>query len=114
MSNRTIRLLIVDDHPIVRAGLRSVEDMSPDIEVVGEANDAKSAVEAAARLKPHVVLLDLRLRGENGIGVCREIKTLSPTTRVLVLTSYVDEQLILSALEAGADGYLLKENDTTR
>jgi len=114
MKPARIRLLIVDDHPIVRAGLRSVEELSPDISVAGETGDPHAAVEAAQRLQPDVVLLDIRLRDESGIDVCRRIKTAAPATRVLILTSYVDEQLILSALDAGADGYLLKENDTTR
>src|SRR5689334_7612225 len=84
-----IRLLIVDDHPVVRAGLRSVEELAPDIAIVGEAGDAASAVEVAARLQPDVVLLDIRLRDSNGIKVCRQIKTVSPASRILILTSYV-------------------------
>lgn len=111
---KTIRLLIVDDHPIVRAGLRSVEEVASAIAIVGEAGDAASAYDAAQRLQPDVVLLDIRLRGENGIELCRRIKTSCPACRVLILTSYVDNHLILSAVEAGADGYLLKENDTSR
>lgn len=109
-----ISLFTVDDHPVVRAGLRTVQELSEDIRIVGEAADAATALEAISRLRPEVVLLDVRLQNESGIEVCRQIKRASPTTRVLMLTSFVDEQLILSALEAGADGYLLKENDTQR
>lgn len=109
-----ISLFTVDDHPVVRAGLRTVQELSDDIRIVGEAGDAATALESISRLRPEVVLLDVRLQNESGIEICRQIKRASPTTRVLMLTSFVDEQLILSALEAGADGYLLKENDTQR
>lgn len=111
---KPIRLLIVDDHPVVRAGLRVVQELSTDIRVVAEAGDAAAALTAVSEHHPDVVLLDIRLRGENGIDVCRSIKTKAPECRVLFLTSYVDDQLIMSALEAGADGYLLKESDTGR
>jgi DNA-binding NarL/FixJ family response regulator len=110
----SIRLFVVDDHPVVRAGLRTVEEMSSHIRIVGDAGHADDALIQMARLKPDVVLLDIRLQGTSGIELCRQIQTMLPATRVLILTSYVDEQLILSALEAGADGYLLKESDTRR
>lgn len=109
-----IRLFVVDDHPVVRAGLRSIEDMCEQIRIVGDADNADDALVQMSSLKPDVVLLDIRLQGTSGIDLCRQIKTTSPSTRVLFLTSYVDDQLILSALEAGADGYLLKESDTRR
>lgn len=109
-----IRLLVVDDHPVVRAGLRTVEEMASHIRIVGEAGNPEDGLARVVALRPDVVLLDIRLRGSNGIDLCRRIKAASPATRVLILTSYVDDQLILSALEAGADGYLLKESDTHR
>ena len=114
MSAQIIRLLVVDDHPIVRAGFRTIEEMASDIQIVGEASDAQEAFRGVANLQPDVVLLDIRLQGHSGIEVCRHIKAASPSPRVLILTSYADEQMILSALEAGTDGYLLKESDTRR
>lgn len=109
-----IRLMIVDDHPVVRAGLRTIQEMAPDICIVGEAGDIAGALAAAVTSRPDVVLLDIRLQGQSGIEVCRQLKSMAPTTRIIFLTSYADDQLILSALEAGADGYLLKERDTRR
>jgi two-component system, NarL family, response regulator DevR len=113
-SMTAIRLLIVDDHPLLRAGLRTVHEMAPDIHLVGEAKDGAEALAAVRAMLPDVVLLDIRLQGESGIDVCRTLKAAAPSVRVLFLTSYADDQLILSALEAGADGYLLKESDTRR
>jgi DNA-binding NarL/FixJ family response regulator len=109
-----IRLLVVDDHPLLRAGLRTVQEMASGIEIVAEAKDGVEALAAAGAARPDVVLLDIRLKGESGIDVCRKLKAAAPALRVLFLTSYADDQLILSALEAGADGYLLKESDTRR
>lgn len=114
MSAQTIRLFVVDDHPIVRAGFRTIEEMASDIRIVGEASDASEALRGIGSFQPDVVLLDIRLQNGNGIEVCRQIKSVSPSPRVLILTSYADEQSILAALEAGTDGYLLKESDTRR
>ncbi|MCP5517124.1 MAG: response regulator transcription factor [Verrucomicrobiales bacterium] len=109
-----IRLLLVDDHPIVRAGLRVVEEVASDIRVVGEADSIESALRAVARLHPEVVLLDLRLPDGDGLDVCRQVKLSHPRIRFLCLTSYADAPLVLAAMEAGAEGYLLKHNDALR
>jgi two-component system response regulator DevR len=109
-----IRLFVVDDHPVVRAGLRSIESLAPHIRILGEAATLAEAEPGIQNLEPDVVLLDIRLRDGSGIELCRAIKLRRPTTRVLLLSSFVDDQLILSALDAGADGYLLKEDDAQR
>jgi DNA-binding NarL/FixJ family response regulator len=114
MKATPTRLLIVDDHPVVRDGLRSVPELAPEIEIVGEAGSVEEALAAAAQWRPDVILLDIRLRGRSGIDVCRAVKSVSPAVRVVFLTSYSNDEFILSALGAGADGYLLKENDTRR
>lgn len=104
-----LTLLIVDDHEVVRTGLRTLFERSPGIEVIGEAHSVAGAVTEAARLKPDVVLMDLRLPDGSGVDACREIHAARPDTRVLFLTSYDDEQATLAAVFAGAHGYLLKE-----
>jgi two-component system, NarL family, response regulator DevR len=109
-----LRLLIVDDHPVVLAGLRTIAECADDIQVVGEARNIADAIATATRLQPDVALLDIRLTGESGIDLCRKLKSLLPHIRILMVTSFVDGPTVLSALEAGADGYLLKENDTMR
>jgi len=109
---RPFRLLIVDDHPVVRAGLRTISEIAPEVTIVGEAATPAAALESVARLRPDVVLLDIRLQDGSGIEVCRQIKHAPAPPQVLFLTSYLDDELILAAMEAGADGYLLKENDT--
>jgi len=114
MSAAPIRLLVVDDHPVVRDGLRTIHEMASDIRIVGEAGSAQEALAVAKGAQPEVALLDIRLQGQSGIELCRSLKAALPRLRVLFLTSYADAQLILSALEAGADGYLLKESDTRR
>jgi two-component system, NarL family, response regulator DevR len=104
-----IRLLLVDDHEIVRIGLRTLFAQTDGIEVVGEAATAPDAVNEAIRTKPDVVLMDVRLRDGSGVDACREILTKCPTARVLFLTSFDDEEAMLTAVFAGAHGYLLKE-----
>ncbi|HMO65774.1 MAG TPA: response regulator transcription factor [Verrucomicrobiota bacterium] len=106
-----IKLLLVDDHPVVRAGLRTVEDLAPDIRVVGEAATIEEALARIHDRLPHVVLLDLRLADGDGLEVCRRTKDRYPNIRVICLTSYTDTRLVLAAMEAGVDGYLLKHND---
>ena len=106
-----LRVLVVDDHEVVRAGLRAVLDGDDTIEVVGEAGGAEEAVERAISLKPDVVLLDVRLgEGEDtgGVQACREIRSFLPDTRVLMFSSYSERETVLAALLAGASGYLIK------
>jgi DNA-binding NarL/FixJ family response regulator len=104
-----IRLLLVDDHEVVRLGLRTLFSKSDRIQVVGDAGTAKDAVTAAKRLAPDVVLMDLRLPDDSGITACREILSTRSDTRVLFLTSYSDEDAVRATVLAGAAGYLLKE-----
>lgn len=104
-----IRLLLVDDHEVVRIGLRTLLERSGKIQVVGEAGTLASAVAEALRLKPHVVLMDVRLPDGSGAEACREIRAASPDIRVLFLTSFADNDAVLAAIFGGADGYLLKE-----
>jgi DNA-binding NarL/FixJ family response regulator len=106
-----IRLLLVDDHEVVRVGLRTLLRRATRLQIVGEAKTAASAVVEAVRLKPDVVLMDLRLPDGNGIEACREIRTHCPKARVLFLTSYSDDDAVRSTIFAGASGYLLKEVD---
>jgi DNA-binding NarL/FixJ family response regulator len=104
-----IRLLVVDDHEVVRMGLRTLLSQTPGLAVIGEASTVPEAVEAATRLAPDVVLLDVRLGKESGFDACRRIQALPGDIRVLILTSYADDSIVLEAIQAGADGYLLKE-----
>ena len=104
-----IRLLIVDDHQLVRAGLRTLLAHADDLEIVGEAGCVADAVREAALLAPDVVLMDLRLPDGTGIDACREILSNAAHTRVLFLTSYADEQAVISTVLAGAVGYLMKD-----
>ncbi|MFN8572069.1 MAG: response regulator transcription factor [Gemmatimonadaceae bacterium] len=104
-----IRLVIADDHPIVRAGLQGLLASQPDFEVIGEASNGQEALELVRTHRPQVVLVDLRMPLLDGVGTTREIKRLSPSTNVLVLTTYETDADVLRAIEAGATGYLLKE-----
>lgn len=107
-SPRAIRVLIVDDHPLVREGLRAVLELLPDLSVAGEAADGEEAVRLFRDLKPDVTVMDLRLPKRNGIEACRAIRDLDPTARVLALTSSVEGTEVRDALAAGASGFLLK------
>ncbi|MGC5584091.1 response regulator [Ornithinimicrobium sp. W1679] len=105
-----IRLVLCDDHPVVRAGLRALVDGQEDLAVVGEAADLASAVRAVTLERPDVVLMDLNLgAGPGGVEIIPRLRSLSPSPRVLVLTTYDTESDILRALDAGAAGYLLKD-----
>lgn len=103
-----IRVLVVDDHPIVRSGIVSLLDTADDIEVVGEASDGEEAVRRVLDLAPDLVLMDLRMPKLDGAGATARILDASPQTKVLILTTYETDDHILGAIEAGASGYLLK------
>lgn len=104
-----IRILITDDHPVVRAGLGGMIAGEPDFEVVGEAGDGKEAVAMTGELKPHVVLMDLRMPEMDGVTAIGHIKAEYPEVQILVLTTYESDADILRAIETGATGYLLKD-----
>ena len=109
MPELNVRLLLVDDHEVVRAGLRALLAGIDGIEVVGEAGSVAEAVREAARLAPQVILMDLRLPDGSGLDACREILSNAPQTRIVFLTSYSDEQAVISTVLAGAAGYVLKD-----
>ena len=109
--SKVIRVLLIDDSPIIRLGLRSALEDYSDITIVGEAGTADAGLEALSRLKPDVVMLDLHLPDKSGLVVCRELLAARPVTRVLILTSSSNERHMHDAIAAGAKGYLLKEND---
>ena len=104
-----IRVLLADDHTILRAGLRMMLNATPDMEVVGEAADGKQAVLEAVRLQPEVILMDITMPDLNGIEATRQVKRLLPDVRVLVLTMHENEEYLFQMLRAGAAGYMLKE-----
>jgi two-component system response regulator DevR len=104
-----IRLMVVDDHEVVRQGLVALLDRRPGFEVVAQAGSVAEAVATAARFEPDLVIMDVRLPDGSGIEACREIRAAHPQTRVVMLTSYPDEEAVLSAIIAGASGYLLKQ-----
>ncbi len=108
---KPVRLLIVDDHEVVRVGLRTLLGRFQSIEVVGEASTAAAAIAETKRLSPDVVLLDIRLPDGNGFDACRQIQEMATDTRVLILTSFADDDVVFQSIAAGADGYLLKEID---
>ncbi|MGW0232129.1 response regulator [Actinopolymorpha singaporensis] len=106
-----IRVLVVDDHQVVRHGLRTFLDIQDDIEVVGEAGDGGAAVELAETLRPDLMLLDLQLPGVDGVSALRMLRDRGSTVRVLVLTSFTEPATVVPALRAGAAGYLFKDVD---
>jgi DNA-binding NarL/FixJ family response regulator len=107
--NGAVRLLIVDDHPIVRAGFEGMLSGRPNLEIVGEAGNGREAVELAERLRPDLVLMDLRMPEMDGVEAITRIKVTHPEMQVLVLTTYDSDADILRAIEAGATGYFLKD-----
>ena len=111
MANQT-RVLIVDDHEVVREGLRSLLRRRPDLAVVGEADSVASAIQEARRTEPDVVVMDVRLPDGSGVEACRLIRAERPDTKVIMLTSYADDEAVFASIMAGATGYLLKQTRT--
>ena len=109
-----MKILIVDDHEVVRMGLSALLERQEGMEIAGEAATAAEAVDMALSLKPDVVLMDIRLPDESGIEACRKIRSENPDIRVLMLTSYSNDEAIFSSIMAGASGYLLKEIDAAK
>jgi len=106
---KRIRILIADDHPIVRKGIRSLLTQYGDLEVAGEAGTGPAVLEQVAQLQPDVVLLDVRMAGANGIEIARQLRREHPETRIIILTTYDDEEYLFGALQVGAQAYLLKD-----
>jgi DNA-binding NarL/FixJ family response regulator len=109
-----IRVLVVDDHAVVREGLRTFLGLQDGIEVVAEAGDGEEGVRAAEQHRPDVVLMDLVMPRLDGVGAMRELRRRLPSARVIVLTSFLDDERLLPAIQAGAAGYLLKDIDPGR
>ena len=110
-GTQRIRVMVVDDHTLLRQALRAMLESQDGIEVAGEAANGRDAVEAADRLRPDVVLMDMVMPGLNGIEACRQIVRRQPTARVLILTAYLEDDRLLQALRAGASGYVVKRSD---
>lgn len=107
--NKHLRIIIVDDHEVVRLGLRALLERQPGFTVVDEAGNAKEAVQKALQHRPEVVVLDIRLPGGSGIDACREIVTAAPEVKVIMLTSFAEDDMLFEAIAAGAAGYVLKQ-----
>jgi DNA-binding NarL/FixJ family response regulator len=109
VTGKKTGVLLVDDHEVVRVGLRSLLIREPTIEVVGEAGTAAEAVAQAARLQPDVIIMDVRLPDRSGVEACREIRSIDPNVQIIMLTSHADEDAVFDSIMAGASGYLLKQ-----
>src|SRR5690242_8874685 len=112
-AQKKIRILLADDHTILRAGLKMMLNAQPDMEIVGEAQDGRQSIAEAQKLQPDVVLMDITMPDINGIEATKQIKKLLPDTRVLVLTMHEHDEYVFQALRAGASGYMLKEAAAT-
>lgn len=106
---QTLRLLLVDDHEVVRLGMRALLERHPSFTVVGEASTQEEAIAMAEEQQPDLVLMDIRLAGGSGIEACQQIKERLPDTKVIMLTSFAEDELLFAAIRAGASGYLLKQ-----
>ena len=113
-SRERIRVMVVDDHSIVRVGLKQVLEQCGEFEVVGDAADGEEAVRVAAEASPDVVVMDVMMPGKDGVEACREIMESAPDTRVVMLTASTEEAAVVEAVAAGATGYLQKETDRER
>ena len=109
MAERRIRVLLVDDHAMVRRGMRDFLELHDDIEVAGEAVDGSDAIAQATELRPDVIVMDLMMPGVDGIEATSRIKTSVPDVEIIVITSFIEEARVVSAIEAGASGFLLKD-----
>ena len=109
MKKKVIKVLIVDDHEVVRMGLRSLLNREGSVEVVAEAGSVAEAVETASKFSPAVVVMDIRLPDGSGVEACRDIRALNPKVQVIMLTSYADDEAVLASIMAGAAGYFLKQ-----
>ena len=114
MTERRVKILVCDDHPVVRSGLRGMINSQPDLEVVAEAAEGSEAVALTDRYRPEIVLMDLRMPGMDGVTATADIKSSHPDTNVLILTTYDTDADILRALEKGATGFLLKDEREDR
>ncbi|MEV6327937.1 response regulator transcription factor [Streptomyces sp. NPDC051909] len=111
MADKVIRVLLVDDHQVVRRGLRTFLEVQEDIEVVGEASDGAEGVARAEELRPDVVLMDVKMPGTDGIEALRKLRELANPARVLIVTSFTEQRTVVPALRAGASGYVYKDID---
>jgi DNA-binding NarL/FixJ family response regulator len=109
MKPSVVRLVLIDDHEMVRQGLRSFLERDGDLAIVGEAGTAAEAIPLVERLRPHVALLDLQLPDATGVEVCGRLRALVPQTRILILTAYAEDSTVITALQSGAHGYILKD-----
>lgn len=108
MSKSNIKVLLVDDHAVVRYGIRSILDKFPSIQVLGEAGSLNEAYEKAENLKPDVILLDMKLPDGDGVTGCIKLKSIIPNVKVIILTAFAEENIVYEAVKAGIDGYILK------
>lgn len=109
MPDAAIRVLLVDDHAMVRRGMRDFLELHDDIEIIGEASDGAEAIERATELRPDIVVMDLMMPGVNGIEATGRIKAALPAVEIIAITSFIEEARVVAAIEAGASGFLLKD-----
>lgn len=111
MGNRNISVMLVDDHDLIREGIKQILELEDDIDVIGQANNGEDAIQEAVEYNPNVILLDINMPKMNGIDVLRRLKDLGVRSRVIMLTIHDDREYILETMKIGADGYILKDSD---